>query len=300
MQILSVLADPILPVFAILALGYALGRAGRISTDDARLINRFAMTVLLSILVFGLVANAPFASFRLAPVLAYVGAETVVATAGFALARAFGRAPREAVLLGAGAIFSNNAFYVLPISIFLYGPDNILPITTIITLDAVLAFSLIMFALQMTGEGPVRPARALAALARTPLFQAIALGLAVNASGVTLPQAAQTFIAFNAAAAAPVALFALGAILSAERLAVDRVIVTFSALKLLVFPALVWALLQLGSALPENRLFVMGAAGPASTAVMGLGILYNVRIDALGPILIWTCLFSLVSLAVLA
>ncbi|MEO1277003.1 MAG: hypothetical protein AAFV96_17060, partial [Pseudomonadota bacterium] len=40
-----VLADPILPVFAIMALGYAMGLLGVTSQEDARRINRFAMRI---------------------------------------------------------------------------------------------------------------------------------------------------------------------------------------------------------------------------------------------------------------
>ena len=134
MPILSVLLDPILPVFAILAFGFALGRSGRTSVEEARLINRFAMTVLLPILLFDLIQDAPVRSFSPLPLLVYAACEAVVFTAGYQLARRiFRRDPAEALLLAFCGIFANNAFYVLPISILLFGEGQVLPITAVIT-----------------------------------------------------------------------------------------------------------------------------------------------------------------------
>ncbi|MEH6724783.1 MAG: AEC family transporter, partial [Hyphomicrobiales bacterium] len=78
MEILQVLSDPILPVFAIMAFGFGMGRAGKSSVDDARLLNRFAMSILLPIFVFGLIANTSIQSFSLAPILIYLLTQIVI------------------------------------------------------------------------------------------------------------------------------------------------------------------------------------------------------------------------------
>lgn len=57
---LAVLIDPILPVFAILATGFLLGHADCMTAGEARLVNRFAMTIRIPIVLFDLLANAPF------------------------------------------------------------------------------------------------------------------------------------------------------------------------------------------------------------------------------------------------
>jgi hypothetical protein len=49
---LSVLLDPILPVFAIMFIGFFAGRFGKVTNDEARILNTFAMTVLLPIFIF--------------------------------------------------------------------------------------------------------------------------------------------------------------------------------------------------------------------------------------------------------
>ena len=101
MQILQVLIDPILPVFAIMAFGFLMGRANKTSTDDARLLNRFAMSILLPVFIFGLIANTPIQSFSLLPILLYLCVQIVIFSCGFALAfKIFGRSAEEALLLG--------------------------------------------------------------------------------------------------------------------------------------------------------------------------------------------------------
>lgn len=56
--VLGVLVDPILAVFAILAFGFVLGRQNVTDLAEATVLNRFAMTVLLPIYVFDVIARA--------------------------------------------------------------------------------------------------------------------------------------------------------------------------------------------------------------------------------------------------
>ena len=108
--ILSVLIDPILAVFAILAFGFALGRWKVTDLAAATVLNRFAMTVLLPIYVFDVIARAPIGMFNFAPLAIYATVEALVFAFGYGLARhAFGRDKDEAILLGLTGIFVNNA-----------------------------------------------------------------------------------------------------------------------------------------------------------------------------------------------
>jgi len=302
MEFINVLFNPILPVFAIMAFGYGMGRAGKTSFEDARLINKFAMSVLLPILLFDLVANAPIHSFDPGSVAIYTAAEIVVFTASFLLARrVFKRDPSESVLLAFCAIFSNNAFYVLPISIRLYGETNVLPITSIITLDSTLSFAGVFIFLQLIRLGRANPQTVFVSLIKVPALAAIVLGLAFSLMRLPIPTSFQTFLDFNGAAAAPVALFALGVVLAKTPMKLDVTIASYSAIKMLVFPAVVWfALLALTPLNPTNSLFLFGAAGPAGAMGFSLALLYNVRTDAIAQIMLTTSVLTLISLAILA
>lgn len=302
MEALSVLQDPILPVFVIMALGFGMGRTKVTSAQDARLVNRIVMSVFLPLMVFGVVANAPIRSFVLTPTLVYLAAEAAIFAVGFWLARrVFHRGPRESVLLAFSGIFSNNALYVLPISVLLYGRENVLPVTTLVTLDATVAFGGAMIAMQLMEKGRVSPGMVGRTILRTPMLIAIVLGMGFGFSGVTLPGPVQTFLDFNGAAAAPLALFALGVALSQTAFRPDATVMTFTLIKLAVFPAAValglWA--ATGSD-PAHDLFLLGAAGPAGAMGFSMALLHGVRTEAIAQVMIYTCVLTLFSLAILA
>lgn len=302
MEALLVLQDPILPVFAIMALGFVMGRMGVSGVEDALLVNRIAMSVFLPLMVFGVVATAPIRSFALVPTLVYLVAEVVIFAAGFWLARrVFQRGPRESVLLAFSGIFANNALYILPISVLLYGRENVLPVTTLITLDAVVAFGGAMIAMQLMEQGRVSPGMVARTILRTPMLISIILGVGFSLAGAGLPGPVQTFLNFNGAAAAPLALFALGVALSQTAFRPDATVMTFTLIKLAVFPAAValglWA--ATGSD-PAHDLFLLGAAGPAGAMGFSMALLHGVRTEAIAQVMIYTCVLTLFSLALLA
>ncbi|MBV1866026.1 MAG: AEC family transporter [Rhodobacteraceae bacterium] len=299
---LSVLFDPILPVFAIMVLGYALGRSGKATVDDARQVNRFAMTVFLPILIFGLIANAPITNFSMVPVAIYASVEALVFITGFFVAnRLFNRPANESILLAFCGVFSNNAFFVLPISVLLYGQESVLAITTIVTLDGTFTFTGAMIALQIIDQGRAKPAQVMLEVAKLPIMQAVFWGVIISLSGLHIPTPIQTFVSFNGAAAAPLALFALGIVLSSTRFRLDAAIVTFSGIKLLFFPAAIWLALEtFASNDPQRDLFLFGAAGPSGTVAFSLALFFGVKTDAIAQIVIWTSILSLFSLAMLA
>lgn len=302
MQTLAVLQDPILPVFAIMALGFVMGRMGVVSEDDARLVNRIAMSVFLPLMLFGVIARAPIRDFAPVPTLIYLAAEFVVYGFGFWLAyRVFKRGARESVLLAFSGIFANNALYVLPISVLLYGRENVLPVTTLITLDAIVTFAGAMIALQLMEYGRVSPGTVFRTVARTPMLIAILLGIPFGLSDFAIPGPIETFLDFNGAAAAPLALFALGVVLSSTPFRVDRTVASFTLIKLAVFPTAVGGGLWLITGNdPAYALFLLGAAGPAGAMAFSLALLHGVRTDAIAQVVVYTSILTLFSMAWLA
>jgi len=299
---LTVLANPILPVFAILALGWALGRAKWISVEEARVINRFAMTVLVPVVILDLLWNAPFETFRALPILLYSAAQIMLFAAGYQLARrVFGAGPGEGVILGYAGIFANNVFYGLPIGVLLYGEGGVLPITMVVVLDSTVSFGGTMFVRQAIREGRISPGKVLKIFAKTPVLLAIFAGCALGLAGVPVPAPLQTFLDFNGIAAAPVALFSLGVVLSATPFGWDRAVATVSAVKLLIFPAFVALLVTVfAGGWEANRLFAFAAAAPTGAMAMSLALLYDVKTDRVAQVLVWTSFLSLFVLAALA
>ncbi len=298
---LNVLIDPILPVFAILAIGFLAGRTGRMSGENARVLNQFAMTVLLPVLVFRLLASAPVAEFELAPLALYALCEALIYLAGYLVARhLFRRDPAEALLLGFAGVFANNAIYVLPIALLEHGPQAALPVTAVVTLDASLMFGGTMLLLEvMSGRG-AHPGIVLGRIVRLPLLQAMVLGLGFSLSGLTIPAPLTTFTSFVGDAASPVALFAMGVVLSQTAFRAEPVVAWVSLVKIALFPAALFVTLWVaGSTAGSGAFFLLASAGPSGAMGFSMALLYGVRTDAIAQIIVWTSVLTLISLSAL-
>ncbi|MEO0329297.1 MAG: AEC family transporter [Pseudomonadota bacterium] len=302
MELIYVLTDPILPVFAIMAIGFVMGRTMIITVDDARVVNRFAMTILMPILGFDLIANAPIYTFSIAPILIYACGQLLVFLIGFYIAaNIFKFDSRQAVLLAFCSVFPNTVLYILPISKLLYGADQILPITTIITWDASIAFGAVIIALQMIDLGKVAPSKVAKTLGKNPLLLSMVAGLFVSLMRIEIPDSIQTFLDFNGAAAPPVALFALGVVLSQTRFTFELPIITFTLVKFIAFPMVIWLGFEIFAPDYLGRgQFLLGAAAPAGAMAFTLALLHGVKTDAIAQVIVITSVITLGSLALLA
>jgi len=302
LEVFNVLFDPILPVFAIMAIGFLAGRTGMTSVEDARVVNRFAMMVLMPILCFDLIANAPIYNFSPAPLLIYAISQVIVFGGGYLIAsRVFKFDTGQAVLLAFCTIFPNTVLYILPISKLLYGSDQILPITTIITWDTSIVFIAAIIAMQLISLGKVTPAKVAMTLGKNPLLISLVAGLVVALLSIQIAPPVQTFLSFTSAAAPPVALFALGVVLSQTRFSFDVPVITFTLVKLIVFPLLIWLGFVIFTPLESGRTqFLLGAAAPAGAMAFTLAFLHGIKTDVIAQVIVITSVLTLVSLAILA
>ena len=297
---LHVLTHNILPVFAMLALGYVMGALGTAKQEEARALNRIAFLVLQPPLIFMLLTGLDLSAVRFDAIGIYAAVEVIAFTVAFALARlAFKCGTAEAFLLGMCVVFVNSLLYIWPISTLIYGEDGARPISAIVALDASASFAFFIIGIQVIAGGGARSA--LPAIARNPVLITIVLSLALNLAQVPIPEPIQTAARFAGAGAAPLTLFALGVVLSTAPLTPTGPVIAISALKLIVFPLLVWAgFTALSPDNPWQAQFLLNAGGPAGAMAFALALLHGVRTDRIAPVIIWTSVLSLVTLAWLA
>jgi predicted permease len=72
-------------------------------------------------------------------------------------------------------------------------------------------------------------------------------------------------------------------------------------IKLLLLPFVVWAILNIGYR-PEiwNNLTILNSAGPSGAMAFALAMIHKVNTDKIAPVIVWTSMLSLISLAYLA
>ncbi len=266
---MSQIVDAVIPVFAIIGLGWLAGRHWGVTGEVAATINRFVFRFAMPALIFRLMATAPVHDMPWPLLASYFAGQAAVWTVGFgAMALVWKRGLADRALCGMSAGLSNHVFLALPLVLWLLGEQGTLPVLSIVVLDSLVIYSLSLVLLEVAADrGPDRhPFRKVAgAYMRNPLLIAIALGLVWAVAGVKLPVPVDTATEFLGAAAAPTALFVLGSHLSRAGLSGNRAVVGMAVgLKLVVHPLLVWlvATRLFGLSFDELWVAILVAAAP--------------------------------------
>ena len=215
--------EVILPVFLVIAAGWACTRAGIVTSEIVDALMRFAQGVAVPVLLAQSIGKLDLASsFDSALLLSFYSGALVAFGLGFGGARLLGRPATDAVAIGFAAMFSNSLLLGVPITERAYGPDALAGNWAIISIHSPLLYTFGITVMEFTrarGEnlsvGRVA-SRALTGVLRTPLVIGILSGLAMNLAlqaGLVMPGGFWDAVGMMAKAALPAALFALGGIL---------------------------------------------------------------------------------------
>lgn len=268
-----------LPFFAITFLGFAAVKWRLFEPAGISGISRFVMFLALPALLFTRLATAS-AELLLSGrfMLAYMLAVLLTFAGAALLARYVLRAPPpRAVLYGLAGTYGNIGFLGLPLITVLVGDELAVPLAMILTFDLVILVPLSSAALAAgrarttgavtgtkTGIGP-----GLAALMRNPLMLAIAAGALVSLARLPVPEPVLELSGLLSRAAAPCAMFVVGAVLAGGRTAAHPLpALVMSLIKLAVFPLVVWTVLSgFGIGGVWLQAAVLGAAMPVAAVV---------------------------------
>jgi malonate transporter len=298
----QILTANILPVFSIMVLGFVLGRMKFVSNGEATTLNRVAFLILQPALIFPLVNSVDLSSFYLDAILIYAVAQAIVFICALAVGLfTFKCTLIEAWLLAMTTVFVNSLLYIWPISSLIYGEDGNLPIVAAVVWDATVTFAFFIITTELLANKGQSIVKSIMRLVKNPVLITIVLGLGTNVFGINAVEPILVACKFAGAGAAPLTLFALGVILSGQRLAPTKKVTVIVAIKLFLLPFIVAVFLQWGGR-PTlwNELLLLNAAGPSGAMAFALALLYKVRTDTIAPVIIWTSVLTLLSLAWLA
>lgn len=246
---MQALADVILPVFLVIGFGYVARWRNLISDTQVDGVVWFTQTFAIPCLLFTAISRLDLGQefdWRLL-VSFYTGA-VISFGLGFLGARVlFKRDWEDCVAIGFVALFSNTVLLGLPISERAYGPDALAANYAIIALHSPICYAIGITTMELMRNrgGRLRDTgqRVLRAMFHNALVIAIALGFAVNLSGLALPRVMDDALDMMVRAALPAALFSLGGVLYRYRPEGDlRTIAYVVALSLLVHPAITYGL----------------------------------------------------------
>lgn len=250
-------------------IGYILGRINLLGEHARPVLARLTFFVLSPFLLFVVLAEADVRTLfsSLLPVSA-IAAVAVIAVYAVIARLVWRRSVAETTIgsLSAGQVNSNNIG--IPLSLYLLG-DAAFP-APVILLQLLVFTPITMAILDAVTSGRSSFGKTVGRVVTNPIVIGSALGAAVSISGLELPEGVMAPAALVANACVPVLLISYGLSLYGQRVlgahGRRRDVVLASTLKLLVMPAIAWAVATLVFALPRADVLVIVVLAALPTA----------------------------------
>ena len=253
------LLNVVLPVFLVMAAGYAATKAGGFPSSAVDGLMKFSQHFAIPCLLFHAVRTLDVdAEFDWGLITSFYLGAFIVFVMGIWLSQAlYNRRPGEAVAIGFAALFSNTVLLGLPITERAYGAEALGPSYAIVALNAPFCYGVgiaVMEYLRADGRGFLKTTRLVTvAILKNPLMIAIMLGALANALALAPPEPMQAAIDMMIAGALPAAVFGLGGILARYRLNANLgPLGMLVVLALVIHPAITWVLATQVFALPDG------------------------------------------------
>lgn len=247
-QILSI----VLPVFALIGIGYAAARFGLLDAKIGDALGQFIYVIAIPVLIFRTLATSSLGDVSPWGLwISYFTGVAVVWTIGMLTVRhLFGREARAGVIAGISAGFANTVLVGIPLITAIYGDEGLVPLFVLISIHlpvlTVVCAVLMERAAVLDGTQEAKPLGELLIgiarnLATNPIVIGIIAGGAWRMTGLPIEGVLADVLSRIAGSAIPVALFSLGMSIVAYGIRGNLVPgLLLSVLKIAVMPAVVY------------------------------------------------------------
>jgi malonate transporter len=240
-----------LPFFGLIALGFISGKLARIPEDGMAWLNFLVIYMALPALFFQTMSRTPIEELANARFIAATATCTFLAFVMALLVGVWMRRGnwREATIAGVVGGYSNVGYMGPGLTLAALGPQATVPTALIFVFDSTLFFALVPILMAVTGsekKGALHTVWFILQRVFThPFIVATLLGVFAAWMQWTPPAAIDRTLEFLKNAAAPCALFALGVTVALRPFTeTPREVPALIAIKLLLHPLLIWALLM--------------------------------------------------------
>jgi malonate transporter and related proteins len=297
----------ILPIFALVFVGWLSRRIGILGPHATTELNRFVVYLALPALLFDIVAHARWTDIWQPGFIATFGLSSLLIFAATVAARC--RHPRhlaDAAIDGLNAGYANVGFIGLPLAFVALGRAALAPamIATIITVCVLfgIAIVLIEIGLQTETRRTQLAWKVGRSLLRNPLLVGPALGALIPLTGLSIPAPLETFLKLLGGAASPCALVALGLFLAAKRDASEQnagSTAILVGLKLILQPVIAWVLASVVFSLSPllTHAAVLLAALPTGTGPFMLAEFYRREADVTSNVILVSTVVSVLTVS---
>jgi predicted permease len=292
--LLKIVADDILPVFLIAAVGFVLARRFR---ADVRILSTVTFNALAPCLVFNLIVTSHLSAGEFGRIVVFT--LLLVAALGIlaclvALPFKLDRPELAALLLV--VMFSNAGNYGLPVVLFAFGQDALASAVVYFVTSALLMYSV---GVVVASSGRSSSWRAARGLLKVPAMWGLVAAVLVAWSGVRLPTGVERPIELLSAAAIPTMLLVLG--MQLERSAWPdrpRLVATAATLTLVAAPALGFLLAGLlGLTGDARQAVIVESAMPSAVITTILALEFDVAPTFVTAVVVVTTALSPLTVA---
>ena len=295
----------VLPVFSLIAIGWAVGRKGVLPDNAVDVLNGFVVRLALPVLLFQFVAEADWKTLW-HPGFAAAFALGVASVFGLTyIGYARGGSVADRSIASLAAAYANTAFMGIPISVALFGQTGMAAavVASLLTVGAIFAIAILLVEIDVhRSKGWAQASAGVAiSLARNPLVSGPILGGVWALGGLPLPAPVHQLLSLLGAAASPVALVTIGLFLAAMPRSADKApVAPLVVMKLFVQPLVtaffVWLL---AVPAPWGGLAILIAALPTGTGPFMVAKLYEHEAALTARVILITTILSAATISVL-
>jgi malonate transporter len=274
----------VIPVFAIIALGYGAVRLRLYPAEGVKGLVAFVNNFATPCLLFEAMLYSDFSTaFNPAIILPfYAGSLTSLTLGAIIAVKWFKARPGEGVSSGFSAMFTNTVLIGIPIVTRAYGEGALPTVFSIIAFHAPVLITIGMLVMELVRRdgAPLHKSLGVAGLriVQNPLLWGVLLGFIANRSGLVLPEPGTAFLDMMSAAVLPAALFGLGGALNEYRVSESWLQASvMSVFQLIIHPAIAYVLMihVLHVPLEIARYGILLAAMPAGINVYVFATYYD-------------------------
>lgn len=284
--------DVVVPIFSLMAIGWAIRRLGYLSNRVLDGINNYVYFIGISLITFVSLHDIDLSTLidvdvyllNIVPMLAAL----IIA---YFVAKKLGLEKKLLPVFILCAFFGNTGYIGFPVNVVILGSDSLTAAAFISTIYTVFVFTIGIFVIQKTSEKGGKSNK----IYKIPIIWAAVLGLAL--SWVAIPDMLRLPINLISESVSPLALFATGAMVASAGSRIDiKEIGLVSIIKLIILPAMV---ILVGMAAGDNsgilyKSSLLEAATPVAVTNTILAAQFRLNYNfASNAVVISTVLFAI-------
>lgn len=294
----------VLPFFGLIFLGFFVARINRQPLEALGWMNTFIVYVALPAMFFQILSRTPVSELiQWAFIIGCTASTFCIFAIMFIVGMIRTRRIDESTIQGLAAAYGNIGYMGPPLAILAFGAPAAVPVALIFCFDNILHFVMSPLMMAISGNDKRSKSELMLGVLKKiffhPFIIATILGVGSAVTGLTPPLAMARMIDLLAAAAAPCALFAMGATLALRPLKrVPKELYLIVPLKLIVQPLMIYGLLTLVGNFPPIWVHtaMLMAALPTATNVFVIAQQYGVWVERASSSILATTLFSILTL----